>query len=196
MPSRSFIHWQTAAKTALDHLEEAYRSIAVSPRARRRARQQLTQAYLLMLSSHFQQCCRGLHTEAVEYLLVSLGPAQKLILRTALTDGRKLDHGNPNPSNLGADFGRLGMSLWPAIAAVPQRGRRRDRQGSLQHMGTWRNAIAHQDFGRHATALHHRTALTLREVRGFRRGCDRLAVTLDHVVLAHLKTVIGPTATW
>ena len=31
--------------------------------------------------------------------------------------GRKLDHGNPNAGNLGADFGRLGLPFWSAVDA-------------------------------------------------------------------------------
>jgi hypothetical protein len=65
-------------------------------------------------------------------------------------------------------------------------------------MAHWRNAIAHQDFTSEAPIreLGGRTEITLAEVRRFRSNCDQLAKAFDEAVLAHLKTVAGPTAEW
>jgi hypothetical protein len=75
---------------------------------RRHAMQQINQSYLMLLSSHFQQYCRNLHSEAVGHLLGGIDPALHSFVSASLTVGRKLDQGNPNPGNLGADFGRAG----------------------------------------------------------------------------------------
>ena len=117
MPSQSLTHWNERAAIALDRMEEAHRAVGGTGRGRRYATQQINQSYLMLVSSHFQQFCRSLHSEAAGRLTSSLGPALRPIMFTALTVGRKLDQGNPNPGNLGADFGRLGMNFWDDVTA-------------------------------------------------------------------------------
>ena len=97
---------------------------------------------------------------------------------------RLLDRGNPNPGNLGIDFGVLGMEFWAAVRARSVRSS--DHQKKLQTLCDWRNAIAHQDFSR-----LQNPALGLGQVRSWRRACNRLARTFDAVVGAHVSNVVG-----
>jgi hypothetical protein len=194
MASLSLKRWNTDAVEALDRMEMAHRAIGGAARGRRYATQQINQSYLMLLSSHFQRFCRDLHSEATDHLLGNLDPTLGAIVRGVLTTGRKLDQGNPNAGNIGADFGRLGMSFWPSVKA-------RDRHyvgrfARLESLARWRNAIAHQDFVSHAQALNKRTEVTLQEVRGFRRACSGLARHFDGALLAHIKAVVGPKGGW
>lgn len=159
--------------------------------------QQINQGYLMLLSSHFQQFCRSLHSEAAAHLASNVAPTLQYIVRSSFTVGRKLDQGNPNPGNLGADFSRLGMAMfWRDVVSL--RAGNDARKDKLAKMGHWRNAIAHQDFTSptHAHELGGRTEITLAEVRAFRWNCRCLARDFDAVVLAHIKSVAGPTAGW
>ncbi|HLQ44895.1 MAG TPA: hypothetical protein VK137_09220, partial [Planctomycetaceae bacterium] len=73
------------------------------------ATQQLNHAYAVLLSSQFQGFCRSLHAECSGHLLSGVtAPRLKRILSQEFDQGRKLDRGNPNPGNIGADFSRLG----------------------------------------------------------------------------------------
>lgn len=112
MPSRSLKTWQVDGRRALDEIDAAHRAISGTGRGRRFAVQQINQAHVVLLSSQFQRFCRDLHTECIEYLSndPALG-ARGLILRSRLTAGRKLDSGNPNPGNIGSDFGRFGVQF-------------------------------------------------------------------------------------
>ena len=105
------------------------------------------------------------------------------ILRVVLTRGRKLDSGNPNPGNLGADFSRLGMQFWPAVVAVDaQCQSRKDR---LETLNTWRNAIAHQDWAQ----VGGDPNLRLATVRWWRAACNGLAASFDRAVHDHLHAM-------
>jgi hypothetical protein len=119
VPSAALARWNALAVPALDQIEAAHRAVGGAGRGRRYATLQVNHAYAMLLSSQFQGFCRDLHSEAVAILVGSIAPAVvRPIVRAALVQGRKLDHGNPNPGNLGSDFGRLNPHLGP---------RRRDR---------------------------------------------------------------------
>ena len=110
MLSVALLTWQTARTVSLDEIESAHRSVGGSGPGRRTATQQINQAYAVLLSSHFQGFCRDLHTtEWYDYLAGRISPT---ILQVAFQVewrlNRKLDRGNPNPRNIGADFNRLG----------------------------------------------------------------------------------------
>lgn len=116
MPSVALQAWLTTRVVALDEIENAHRSVGGTGPGRRYATQQINQAYAVLLSSQFQGFCRDLHTECITVLVNSVtSVAVQLILGRELTLDRKLDRGNANPGNIGADFGRLGISFWTAI---------------------------------------------------------------------------------
>lgn len=155
-------------------------------RGRRYATLQLNHAYAMLLSSQFQGFCRDLHTEAIDHLarqipVAALGP----VVAAALTQSRKLDQGNPNEGNLGSDFGRLGMQLWPAVRQLSARNDGRQRR--LRELSTWRNAIGHQDFA----PVGGDPKLTLATVRAWHASLDGLAKAFDRAVRAHITGLAG-----
>jgi hypothetical protein len=188
MPSAAFQIWTGDRRRRLDGIEHAHRSVVGSGPGRRIALQQLNQAYTLLLSAQFQGFCRDLHTEAVVRLVQSITPVGLQIpIRRELLLNRKLDRGNPNPGNIGADFDRLGPDLWVEARVLDPRNRQ--RQNMLAEMSEWRNAIAHQDFD--PVRLGGTTILRLARVRTWRRACHALARSFDSVVRDYLQTVTG-----
>jgi hypothetical protein len=114
------------------------------------------------------------------------------ILRARFTEGRKLDTGNPNPGNLGADFGRLGMELWTMVSTVDQRTTTRKKE--LEKLNSWRNAIAHQDVDPvRLRQLTGKTKLGLKDVGLWRSACAALATSFDRAVRDHVKALVGVT---
>jgi hypothetical protein len=192
MPSRSLRTWQVDSRRVLDEIEAAYRAVVGSGRGRRFAVQQINQAYVVLLSSQFQRYCRELHDECIEHLMRQPGlQPYEGILNLRFVEGRKLDSGNPNPGNIGSDFGRLGVKLWPEMRQ--SRPRSKVRQDSLELMNHWRNAVAHQDFRN--PQLRGRSTVSLTEVRRWRSACDRLAVDIEQVMYAYLQRTTG-SAPW
>ena len=195
MPSTAVQCWRTTSARALDEIEAAHAAVGGTGPGRRYATRQINQAYTVLLSSQFQRFCRDLHTEAVDFFLrhavAAAPPAQQSIVRERFTEGRKLGTGNPNPANIGSDFARLGMDLWPAVAA--HAASNRVRKLRLEELNRWRNAVAHQDFD--PLVLGGRTEPRLSQVRAWRSACDGLALCLDDVVADYLAAIIG-TRPW
>ena len=192
MPSAALQQWTTVRAISLDQIEQAHLSVGGSGRGRRYATQQINQAYVMLLSSQFQAFCRDLHTECVETLVNAITPTViQSALRTEFLLDRKLDRGNPNPGNIGADFSRLGVRFWPRVLSIDSRNTARRNQ--LDSLNTWRNAIAHQDFD--PARLNGRTTVQLREVRVWRSMCNNLSDGFDQVMYDYLLSVTG-TLPW
>lgn len=190
MPSIAFTRWKSGSLRALDEIEAAHRAVAGRGAGRRFARQQIGHAYVVMLSSHFQRFCRDLHSEAADYLMKQLSSAAlREVFLNNLVHARKLDSGNPNPGNLGADYARLEMEFWLLVAACDPRTA--GRRAKLEELNRWRNAIAHQDFRR--VGGHDGVQLT--DVRKWRAACEALAVAFDNAVRRHLTSLVG-VAPW
>jgi hypothetical protein len=188
MSSRALTIWQVEARRALNEIDAAHRAVGGIKRGRRFAVQQINQAYVLLLSSHFQRFCRALHTECVEHLLGSPQyAALRLILYSSLVEGRKLNWGNANAGNIGSDYARLGLDIWSGVHASNPRSE--ERQRKLEELNLWRNAVAHYDFDK--PRLAGRTELTLSEVREWRRACNALALDFDRVARAYLIGITG-----
>jgi hypothetical protein len=155
-------------------------------------RKQINQAYAVLLSSHFQGFCRDLHSECIDFLAQAVTP---VTLRTTLlyefSFNRKLDKGNPNSSNIGSDFGRLGVSFWSAVEAHD--GRNTRRKVLLEQLNEWRNAIAHQDFD--PARLGGTMPLRLQHVLVWRNACVGLAASFDEIMRMYLQRIIG-TSPW
>lgn len=101
--------------------------------------------------------------------------------------GRRLDAGNPNPRNVGSDFGWLGIRLWDVLAA--RDARNRHHQARLQEMCDWRNAVAHHDFA--STALAGRRRVRASDLAAWRASCDALALELDQAMRLYLSVTTG-----
>ncbi len=185
MPSQSLQTWLTDRGQALDEIEHAHRSVGGTAPGRRHATQQVNYAYTLLLSSQFQGFCRELHNECINHLIQWVTPiGVRFGFRATLMLSRKLDIGNPNPGNIGSDFGRFGFAFWDKVDKLDSRNRsRRDR---LQSLNAWRNAIAHHDPGTLATQSLH-----LRQVTDWRRVCENLAHCFDEVMRAHIESITG-----
>ncbi|HEX6745924.1 MAG TPA: HEPN domain-containing protein [Longimicrobium sp.] len=172
----------------LDELEAAHAVVGGARRARAFARQQINQAYVVLLASQFQRFCRDLYNESADHLTnqPAHGPLN-LILRNLLTTGNKLDRGNANVGNIGSDFEKLGVEFWDTV-----RNRARtnpDRQRKLDEMNNWRNAVAHQDFTRVGDGK--KETVTITQVRAWRSACNALAVEFDEVMRVYLQSVFG-----
>jgi hypothetical protein len=179
--------WNTLRCKALDEIEQAHRAVEGTGRGRRYATLQVNHAFAVLLSSQFQGFCRDLHSEAVEFVVARTSPpAVAKALRAVLMQGRKLDSGNPNPGNIGSDFGRLGMDFWIRLGHVDARVKQ--RQASLDQLNAWRNAVAHQDWSR---LPGQRPDLRLSVVQGWRSTCRGLARSFDEAVRIYLGTMVG-----
>jgi hypothetical protein len=188
VPSIALQRWDTTAQAALDEIEAAHQAIGGNRRGRRYATLQVNHAYAMLLSSQFQGFCRELHMSAVDFLVANVEPASvRTALYSLMIQGRKLDQGNPNPGNLGADFSRLGLEFWTQVNALAPRNAARQRQ--LDDLATWRNAIAHQDWSKLGPDLR------LKQVQRWRSTCRALATAFDVAVGGHLAGLVG-SAPW
>jgi hypothetical protein len=188
MPSAALHRWQTEGESQLDEIAAAHAAVGGSGRGRRYATREINHAYAVLVASQFQRFCRDLHTEAVEHIVAHIAsPAVQSILRTRLLEGRKLDQGNPNPSNLGSDFGRFGFTFWTAVRG--SHARSRSWQTLLDDLTTWRNAIAHQDFA--GATLTPPPPLQLRHVERWRSACRSLAKQFNIIVRDQVAVLVG-----
>lgn len=189
MPSLAWQNWVGVRAAALDDLEAVHRALRGTRPGVRTATQQVNQAYALLLAAHFQAFCRDLPTECVDALVPSLAyPAGHALVRRLLLLDRNLDRGNPNPGNIGSDFGRLGVPFWTDVLA--HRTQNAARRRFLQDLCEWRNAVAHQDFAP-GMLRGGRAAVTLTQVQTWRRACEGLALSFDEVLHAHLEAMAG-----
>ena len=113
------------------------------------------------------------------------------MVHSLLTDRRVLGRGNAQSGAIGADFGRLGLDLWPSLRLRDPRNAR--RQDCLDQLNVWRNAVAHRDFvfNPAQATLAENSACSLRWVRIWRRNCSALARQLDIEVNRHLRQMTG-----
>ena len=191
MTSLALQRWQDVRARQLDQIADAHRAVGGSGRGRRYATEQINHAYAVLLSSQFQAFCRDLHSEVVDHVVVAASPAPlQHVLRARLLEGRFLDRGNPNPGNIGADFGRFGLHFWNGIYADDARNAA--RRASLENLNAWRNAIAHQDFDPSKLPSNR---VRLADVNGWRNACSSLALSFDRVLRNHVAALVG-SAPW
>lgn len=188
MPSNSLTSWNSTRSNELDELENAHARVGGPHRGRRFATQQINHAFAVLLSSQFQGFCRDLHSESVDHIVRHVTPNHlRSLLRAEFTSYRKLDHGNPNPGNIGADFNRLGIRFWDTINGL---GRKFiNARSHLEILNSWRNAIAHQDFD--PASLGGTTVLHLQKVRQWRVACNTLAAGFDRIIGTHISQLTG-----
>lgn len=187
MPSVSLQFWRTSRRGALDELEAAHGGVGGSGRGRRHATQQINQAYAVILSSQFQGYCRDLHSECADYFVQRVPSGLlRTALRNVLVQNRRLDKGNPNPGNIGADYNRFALPFWDEVRNLDPRNQA--RQNRLDELNEWRNAIAHQDFDAAGLGV---TVLRVQRVREWRNACNQLSDSFDEVMRAHLQTING-----
>lgn len=111
MPSNALTDWKMAGLNRLAELEAVHAKLSGTGRGRRWGTTQVNRSLFLALSAQFQSYCRDLHDEAVQVHVSAAITAQQPMLQVLLTQGRKLDGGNPRRSALGSDFVRLGFDF-------------------------------------------------------------------------------------
>ncbi len=187
MPSNALFKWKGERQANLNEFANAHRSVGGVKPGRRHQTQQINHGYVVLLSSQFQAFCRDLHSEAVDRFAAQFTPPIREIIASEFRFARKLDAGNPSPGNIGADFNRLGLAIWPeSVKADVENARRRDE---LEQLNRWRNAIAHDDFD--AAKLGGSNRIQLAVIRRWRQTCDELARTFDALVRTHLIYLTG-----
>jgi hypothetical protein len=187
MPSASHARWASSGTVALNEIEAAQRSVGGPKPGRRYATQQINHAYAVLLLSQFQRFCRDLHTESIDFFIpANVSHDWRNLLLSNLKHGRKLDSGNPNPGNIGADFNRFGIVFWKNVQSLNPVNKR--HQDSLETLSLWRNAIAHQDF---SDPKLNTSSLRLQQVQLWRRACGSLATAFDRVMFDQIQAVTG-----
>jgi hypothetical protein len=188
MPSDALIVWQTERIRRLQNVEADCLHLDVVHAADPDRVQEHIRLYGVFLSAEFQGFCRDLHTECAIKLVDSINPVRlRAVLQSQCWYGRKLDTGNPNVGNLGADFNRYLLDFWAAVlVADPGHAARRNR---LAMLNAWRNAVGHNDYD--PNQLGGTTTLTIQEVRSWQNDCGVFATTFDAVMRDHLQATTG-----
>jgi hypothetical protein len=190
MPSQALLDWQQGAQEALAELTNAHEAVGGTGPGRRRLTQQLNYAYMSLLAAQFQGYCRGLHSQAAAVIAQGVAdPGLSIVVQELLTRDRKLDQGNPNAGNIGADFGRFGFKFWDAVTQAGVHNVRRKEE--LEKLMKWRNAIAHDDIARKLGELEPK-AIRLPVCRGWHRRLDNLVVAFDNVVADQCENLGRP----
>ncbi|MFB2582993.1 hypothetical protein ACEXQD_17225 [Herbiconiux sp. P15] len=188
MVSRALREWDTTRSANLDSLVGAHQAVTRGLPGRPSLTTELNHALIARLASELQGFARDLHDQAADALLTEATvPDEHIrrILRSRLEQGRKLDMGNANAGNLGNDFSRIGLLLWPGLhVAYP---------GDSERWHVWiewlnlaRNGISHNDPETLASshAVHPLTLATFRSVRravcGFVSGMDAIVEIYLH----------------
>lgn len=175
-------------------MERVHLAVTGGLRGRPRDVTELNHSLFLRLASELQGFCRDLHDEAIDACCT---PAQipssdlRDAVRAVLTSGRKLDSGNAGPGNIGNDWAKFGITLWPDLkASHPGVKGSSDWNARLDWLNEARNGIAHNDAAKIAAA-HAGHPLTLRTFRVMRGRFTKFAGALDRATGAYLKTATG-----
>lgn len=195
MPSSALIDWQSVAAARLDQLESIHVKATGGGPGRRWETAQLNRSLMVALVAQFQAFCRDLHDCAVQIHVGAAIAEQKSLMQVLMTEGRKLDVGNPRKSALGADFGRLGLSFIPALKLASA-----DTESQLDDLDTlvdFRNAVSHADESRIAAIESAgRVRATKLHFSRNRKMLGALAVTMDEVVADQIATLLGIAEPW
>jgi hypothetical protein len=117
------------------------------------------------------------------------------VLQKLLTQGRRLDTGNPRSDALENDFGRLGFELLPALRTA--RGGMHRQLFRLNVLIDFRNLVSHGN----EAALQNFVASndikpTLTSYKRYRRTVTTLVGTMDRVVAAQLASGLRVPRPW
>lgn len=117
------------------------------------------------------------------------------LIRTLLTQGRKLETQTPRTDALGSDFGRLGFKLIEAVKAEGSRATEDLRY--LDLLVDFRNAIGHGNETEMASlSAGGEITATKTVYRRYRRIVQRLAATMDRVVALKMGAALGIQSPW
>lgn len=196
MPSPAFTEWQTWGLTRLDELEGVHADARGTGPGRRWGTEQLNRSLFVALVAQFQTYCRNLHDDTIDVQVAHATAEQTNLLRTLMTQGRKLDTQTPRTSVLGSDFPRLGFSLLDGVRAHGAPG----TAGTLRLLDVlvdFRNAIVHGNETQiRAIIASGDVKATIGSYRAYRRMIARLATTMDEVVAARLASLLNVPPPW
>jgi len=191
--SEALREWRGERSARLDAVEALLRRMGAARSRQHSASQDMNRAYVILLAAQFQRFCGDLHVECVDVMVQELPPDIKVIVVTNFLQGRQLDKGNAQPGNLGSDFGRLGVQLWPELKRWNPRCT--VFQELLLQLNIWRNAIAHDDFSAASYfPKGNHTMLRLSLVRRWRQACNRLAPGMDTVMRDYVLGIKGASS--
>lgn len=184
--------WRGSRARRLDELEAAHQSIGGLGRGRRFATQQLNRVYAVLVAAQFQGFCTDLHVERVAAIVRGIPPSISGLATVNFRSGLAMRRGNAGPGNMGNDFERLGVSLWPELYRMDARNR--NRNAMLETLNKWRNAIAHDDFEDvRAFPQRRQTVLRLSAVRAWRSARNQIASDMDTSMRNYLTNLLGVT---
>ena len=195
MASIALEKWRSAGLGRLSQLENVHAQITGSAVGRRWGTRQLNQSLFVALLAEFQAYCRDLHDEGVLVHVLHATPGQADLLADMLTQGRRLEIGNPRRSVLEADFRRLNIRLLDELkAARPTMLRYLDR---LEALVDFRNAIGHGNQTKIA-AIESAGLIRATKVSydQHRRALERLAASMDRVVSLKLAALLHIARPW
>jgi hypothetical protein len=120
----------------------------------------------MLISGHFQGCCRDLYTECSQLCAAAVPATMRSTVQAQFATGLALNTGNPTVENLRKDFERFGflLDLDGAAPGNPQ------RVTHLGHLNYWRNHVAHQKATPPPPGVP--PILMFADVRGHEPYCD------------------------
>lgn len=146
----------------------------------------------MLVAAQFQGFCTDLHAECVAAIVRGIPPSISGLATVNFRSGLAMRRGNAGPGNMGNDFERLGVSLWPDLYRMDARNR--NRNAMLETLNKWRNAIAHDDFEDvRAFPQRRQTVLRLSAVRAWRSACNQIASDMDTSMRNYLTNLLGVT---
>jgi hypothetical protein len=192
MTSQALTIWRSTRLVRLDRLLAAHPE-SVGSATDPAVAKEWTDALVLRLASEFQGFCRDLHNFTVNSLvdLVTVSsPHLSSLLTNGLISGRGLNRRSADPTTIDADFARLGLNLWPALAASWPESTSTWRQ-ALVELHRARNGVAHDDEDAIAAVQDAGWALHLSTVRKWRNLLDETVVAVDSVVSKDITERFG-----
>jgi hypothetical protein len=180
MPSAALLYWRNDRQPRLTQIDtQCATSLALVPPNPHLIDENL-RGFVVLLSAHFQGFCRELYLEASQIVVSRARPSLQPLFQRQFTSHLKLDHGNPNLSNIRGDFERFGF-LFDLVAVDPANAARLQ---NLSELNRWRNIAAH-----HAT-IPPGAPLSLADLQTWRISCDGLATSLDARMYNVLRRIL------
>lgn len=192
MTSPALVTWRSARLGRIDRLLAAHPH-SIGSTTDPALAEQLTHALVLLLASEFQGFCRDLYDNGVR-VLVGAAETRNSELRLTLADGLALGRGlnrrSADAKTLGDDFLRLGLNLWPDLAASHPGSAPAWREG-LAQLHRARNGVAHHDLGRIEAVHAAGWAMQIGTIRSWRKVVDEITAAMDTILSMDIAKRVG-----